>query len=252
MKKNLLCSIAACVSLLPVGGAFPADSSPSAGRSSPVAASSADSSYQIGVLLGNQLEHNGLAPGMRVEELVRGLKAGLAGHEQTTADRDSTLHFMRSALETLAASNKAAARDFLARNAKESGVQSMPSGLQYRVLAAGDSSGKPPSPTDQVTVRYRASLLDGHEFDRSESHDRPATFRVNSVFKAWQEAFQTMKPGARWQLFVPPELGYGVNTPPGVPPGSLLIYELELLKIEPAPPVDPSLLRRVPTAPPQP
>ena len=105
---------------------------------------------------------------------------------------------------------------------------------------------------DQVTVRYRASLLDGREFDRSDTHDRPATFRVNSVFKAWQEAFQNMKPGARWQLFVPPELGYGGNTPVGVPPGSLIIYELELLKIEPAPPVDPALLHRAPSAPGEP
>ncbi len=250
MKTTLLCATAA-LWLLPGGAARAADAPPPATRSTQAAPSSSDSSYQIGVLLGNQLEHTGLAPQLRWDDLVRGLKAGLAGHEQSTAERDSTLHFMRAALEALADSNKAAARDFLARNAKEPGVQSMPSGLQYRVLAAGDPSGKPPSPTDQVTVRYRATLLDGHEFDRSETHDRPATFRVNGVFKAWQEAFQTMKPGARWQLFVPPELGYGVNTPPGVPPGSLLIYELELLKIEPAPPVDPALLRRVPAAPPQ-
>jgi FKBP-type peptidyl-prolyl cis-trans isomerase FklB len=251
MRNTLLCATAALL-LLPGGAACGADAPPPAAKGPQAAPSSADSSYQIGVLLGNQLEHTGLAPRMRLDELVRGLKAGLAGHEQSTAERDSTLHVMRNALEALADSNKAAARNFLARNAKEPGIQSMPSGLQYRVLAPGESSGKPPSPTDQVTVRYRATLLDGHEFDRSETHDRPATFRVNSVFKAWQEAFQSMKPGAKWQLFVPPELGYGVNTPPGVPPGSLLIYELELLKIEPAPPVDPSLLRRVPTAPPKP
>jgi FKBP-type peptidyl-prolyl cis-trans isomerase FklB len=248
MKTTLLCATTALL-LLPGGATCAADAPSPATKARQAGASAAAPSYQIGVLLGNQLEHNGLAPKLTLDELLRGLKAGLAGHEQTTAERDSTLHFMRSALEALADSNKAAARDFLARNGKEPGVQSMPSGLQYRVLAAGDSSGKPPSPTDQVTVRYRASLLDGHEFDRSEAHDRPATFRVNSVFKAWQEAFQTMRPGARWQLFVPPELGYGMSTPPGVPPGSLLIYELELLKIEPAPPVDPSLLRRVPTAP---
>jgi len=241
MKNALLC-VTVAVLLLP-GAAL--------GAATPAPPSAADSSYQIGVLLGNQLEHNGLASKVTLDELVRGLKAGLRGHTQTTAERDATLHFMRTALESLADANKAAARDFLTRNAKEPGVQSTPSGLQYRILAAGEPSGKPPSPTDQVTVRYRASLIDGREFDRSEAHDRPAIFRVNSVFKAWQEAFQTMKPGARWQLFVPPELAYGVNTPPGVPPGSLLIYELELLKIEPAPPLDPALLRRAPAAPPQ-
>ncbi len=237
MKSTLVRTTAAL--LLMPGGAACAAAAPSP----------AQASYQIGVLLGNQLEHNGLAANVTLDELIRGLKEGLAGHQQTSAEREATLRFMKNALGSLAEANKAAARDFLARNAKEPGIQSMPSGLQYRVLADGDPSGKPPSPTDQVTVRYRATLLDGREFDRSEAHDRPATFRVNSVFKAWQQAFQTMKRGARWQLFVPPELGYGVNTPPGVPPGSLLIYELELLKIEPPPPVDPSLPRRVPSQP---
>ena len=213
------------------------------------AAIPANSSYAVGLFLGNQLEHNGLAPRLSTAELLRGLKEGLAGHPQSPAEREATLRFMRNTLELLADSNKTAAHDFLTRNAREPGVQSTPSGLQYKVIAEGDPSGKPPSPTDQVTVRYRASLLDGHEFDRSETHDRPATFQANSVFKAWQEAFRSMKPGAHWQLFVPPELGYGVNTPYGVPPGSLLIYDLELLRVEPAPAVDPALLRRVPSRP---
>jgi FKBP-type peptidyl-prolyl cis-trans isomerase len=140
---------------------------------------------------------------------------------------------VRSSHESLAESNRAAAREFLARNGKLPDVHSMPSGLQYRVVSDGDPATKAPSLTDQVTVRYRASLLDGHEFDRSETHDHPATFRVGSTLKGWQEAFLAMKPGAKWQLFVPPELGYGANTPPGVPPAS---------------PVDPALMRRVPRA----
>jgi FKBP-type peptidyl-prolyl cis-trans isomerase len=205
-------------------------------------------SYQVGLLLGDQLDHNGLASKLTLNELIRGLKDGLAGRAQTAQERDATVRFMRNAHEVLAESNRKAAHEFLTRNAKETGVHTMPSGLQYRVLAEGDPSGKPPAETDQVTVRYRATLPDGREFDRSETHDRPAIFRVNGVFKAWQEAFLAMKPGAKWQLFVPPELGYNANTPPGVPPGSLLIYELELLKVEPPPPVDPKLLRPVPNA----
>ncbi len=234
----------------PTGSGAPAsEAAQQAPTPSQTPATAAESSYQVGLLLGEQLEHNGLGSHLKLQDLVRGVKDGLAGHRQTPRERDATLHYMHNAHEALADSNRAAAREFLARNSKEAGVKSMPSGLQYRVLAEGEPSGKPPSPTDQVTVRYRASLPDGREFDRSDSHDRPATFRVNSVFKAWQEAFQAMKPGAKWQLFVPPELGYGANTPPGVPPGSLLVYELELLKIEPAPPVDPQMLRRVPTVP---
>jgi FKBP-type peptidyl-prolyl cis-trans isomerase len=206
-----------------------------------------DSSYQVGLMLGEQLEHNGLGL-QKPDDLIRGLKEGLTGRRQTPHDREATLRYMRDAHEALADSNRTAAREFLARNTIESGVRTLPSGLQYRVLADGDPSGEPPSSTDQVTVRYRTSLPDGKELDRSELHDRPATFKVNSVFRGWQEALKTMNPGAKWQLFVPPELGYGANTPPGVPPGSLLIYELELLKIEPAPPLDPQMLRRGSTA----
>jgi FKBP-type peptidyl-prolyl cis-trans isomerase len=165
---------------------------------------------------------------------------------------------MRDAREALAEKNRAAGREFLDRNAKQPGVMTMPSGLQYRVLNKGDSNAKSPAPSDQVTVRYTASLADGKVFDRSNAHDRPATFRVNSVFKGWQEAFLAMRPGAKWQLFVPPELGYGANSPPGIPPGALLIYELELLQVEPTPPMDPAAAKQrpatgvKPTAPPLP
>jgi FKBP-type peptidyl-prolyl cis-trans isomerase len=203
----------------------------------PSATAPGNVSYQTGMLLGEQLQHNGLAPKLSIDELMRGLKDGLAGHALTTQERETTLHFMRDAHEALADSNRAAARKFLERNAKEPGIHTTPTGLQYRVLVEGAPHGKSPAPTDQVTVRYRASLSDGTEFDRSDTHDRPATFRVNSVFKAWQEAFQAMKPGAKWQLFVPPELGYGTHSPPSIPPGALLVYELELLRVEPAAPV---------------
>ena len=205
-------------------------------------------SYDIGLMLGSQLEHNGVAPIVSVDTVIRGLKDALGGRVVTAEERDAALRFMRDAREVLTEKNRAASREFLGRNAKEPGVLSMPSGLQYRVLNKGDSNAKSPGPTDQVTVRYRASLADGTVFDRSETHERPAMFRVNTVFKGWQEAFLAMKPGAKWQLFVPPELGYGANSPPGVPPGALLIYELELLQVEPAPAIDPAAAKRPPAA----
>ncbi len=205
-------------------------------------------SYDVGLMLGSQLEHSGLVPTLSLDTLIRGLKDGVGGHAMTAEERDAALRFMRDAREAFAEKNRAAGREFLARNAKEPGVMSMASGLQYRVLNKGDSNAKSPGLTDQVTVRYRASLADGTEFDRSDTHDRPAMFRVNSVFKGWQEAFLAMKPGAKWQLFVPPELGYGANSPPGVPPGALLVYELELLQVEPAPPMDPAAAKRPPAA----
>jgi FKBP-type peptidyl-prolyl cis-trans isomerase FklB len=205
-------------------------------------------SYDVGLMLGSQLEHNGLLPILSLDALIRGLKDAVGGHAMTAQERDAAIRFMRDAHSALAENNRAAGKQFLERNAKLPGVVTMPSGLQYRVLAEGDPRGKPPAPTDQVTVRYRASLADGTEFDRSDTHDRPATFRVNSVFKGWQEAFLGMKPGAKWQLFVPPELGYGTNSPPSVPPGAVLVYELELLHVDPAEPVDLAAAKHHPAA----
>jgi FKBP-type peptidyl-prolyl cis-trans isomerase FklB len=196
------------------------------------AVSSAVGSYDIGLLLGSQLQHNGVVPNLSQESLMRGLKEAIGGRPITDAERQAALSFMRQAHTALADKNRAAAREFLARNTKEPGVVTLPSGLQYRVLADGDPKGKPPAPTDDVTVRYRASLADGTEIDRSETHGQPASFRVNSVFKGWQQAFASMKLGAKWQLFVPPELAYGDNPPPAVPPGAVLIYDLELLQID--------------------
>ena len=194
-------------------------------------------SYQVGLLLGSQLEHSGAAKEIIADELMRGLKEALAGKEVSSSERDAAQAYLKGTREALAAGNRAIARNFMAANAKQPGIVQLPSGLQYRILAEGDANGAPPLPADQVTVRYSASLVDGTVYDRSETHDKPATFKVNAVFKAWQEAFRMMKPGAKWQLFVPPDLAYGNNPPPMVPPGSALIYEIELLRIEPPAPM---------------
>jgi FKBP-type peptidyl-prolyl cis-trans isomerase FklB len=211
------------------------ETAPPAAPSRPPAATPEVASYDVGLMLGSQLEHNGLAPLVSLDALIRGLRDAVGGRAATADERDAALQFMRSARDALVERNHAAAREFLDKNAKLPDVVTTPSGLQYRVLVAGDPNGKPPGPQDEVTVRYRASLADGTEFDRSESHDRPASFRVNSVLKGWQQALLAMKPGAMWRLFVPPELGYGVNSPPAVPPGALVVYELELLQVAPPP-----------------
>jgi FKBP-type peptidyl-prolyl cis-trans isomerase FklB len=221
----------------PPAGSVPAvvqSSAPPAGRapaSPPV--SPAVGSYDIGLLLGSQIEHNGLGPNLSMDELIKGLKDAIGGRAITEAEREAAVGFMHEARDSLSGKNRAMGREFLERNAKLPGVVTLPSGLQYKILSPGDPHGKSPAPTDDVTVRYRTSLIDGKEIDRSDTHDRPAKFRVNSVFKGWQEAFASMKLGATWELFVPPELGYGNNSPPSIPPGSLLIYEIELLRIEP-------------------
>ena len=112
------------------------------------------------------------------------------------------------------------------------------------MLAAG--TGASPNPTDTVLVNYRGSLLDGTEFDNSAKHGGPATFQVGRVIPGWTEALQLMKPGAKYRLFIPPQLAYDLRSPPEIPPGSLLLFDVELISIKaaqaaaPAPPAPPA------------
>jgi len=206
-------------------------------------------SYDIGLMLGRQLYQNGLGSGARQDELVRGLKEGLAGKVATDEQRKAANQFIKSGRDAVTERNQREAHDFLEKNAKAPGVRTTASGLQYRVLAEGNPAGHSPGANDEVTVQYRAALSDGVEFDSSFVHGQPATLRMSSIIKGWREALSMMRPGAKWQLFVPPDLAYGNSPPPAVPPGSLLIYELELVRVEPPRQVDPS---RPSTGPPKP
>ena len=93
-----------------------------------------------------------------------------------------------------------------------------------------------PGPSDTVTVNYKGSLLDGTEFDSSYKRGQPASFPVGGVIRGWTEALQKMAVGSKWKLFIPSELAYGENGRPGIPPNSVLIFEVELLDTKsPAP-----------------
>ncbi len=129
--------------------------------------------------------------------------------------------------------NVASAQKFLADNGKLPGVVTTPSGLEYKIVTPG--SGASPKPTDEVKVHYRGTLLNGSEFDSSYKRNEPAVFPVNGVIKGWQEALVLMKPGAKWKLFVPPALAYDMSPKPGIPPGSALVFDVELLAVTPKP-----------------
>jgi len=133
-----------------------------------------------------------------------------------------------------AAEELAKSRAFLAANKANPGVQVLPSGLQYKVLKEG--SGPMPKLADTVTVQYRGTLPDGTEFASSSARGQPATIRVIGSIRGWQEALQKMRPGTKWMLYVPPELGYGRHAFGKVPPNSVLIYELTLLAVTPTAP----------------
>ncbi len=199
--------------------------------------SSEAGSFDLGLVLGNQLAHNGLAATISRAELQRGIEAALGGKLPSTEQKDAALQFMHTARDAYALHNANLGHAFLEKNSRKGGITTLPSGLQYKVLAQGDPKASVPGPKDQISVRYVARLADGTEIDRSDDHAQPAVFRLDSVIKGWSEALSAMRPGAKWQVFVPPELGYGANSPPAIPPGSVLVYELELLGVDaPKPP----------------
>ncbi|HEY9033288.1 MAG TPA: FKBP-type peptidyl-prolyl cis-trans isomerase [Pseudomonadales bacterium] len=121
-------------------------------------------------------------------------------------------------------------RSFLAQNAARDGVVTTASGLQYEVLEAG--SGRQPSATSQVKTHYHGCFLDGSVFDSSIERGEPATFALNQVISGWTEALQLMAEGAKWRIFLPPELAYGdMGSPPVIPPGSALQFDIHLLEV---------------------
>jgi len=140
-----------------------------------------------------------------------------------------------------AAANKKTGEAFLADNKGKDGVVTLPSGLQYKILLAG--TGPKPEAGDTVVCNYKGTLVDGTEFDSSAKHGEAATFPVSGVIKGWTEALQLMPTGSKWQLFIPADLAYGDQPRgPQIPPGSTLVFELELLSIKPkeTPPASPA------------
>ncbi len=196
-------------------------------------------SYSIGVNIGSGMKSSSLD--VNTEALVAGLQDGISGAKPQMSDkeREETLmafeqDLMKKETERLkqiAEKNKKEGTDFLASNKAKDGVKTLPSGLQYKVIAEGN--GPQPKPTDQITVNYRGTLLDGTEFDSSYKRGQPATLPVNGVIKAWSEALPLMKTGAKWQLFVPADLAYGEQgAGRAIGPNSALIFEVELVGIK--------------------
>lgn len=142
-----------------------------------------------------------------------------------------------SAAPASASASLAEAKAFLAKNAKASGVQVLPSGLQYKVVRSGPATGLHPQKNDEVKVNYEGKLLDGRVFDSSYARGVPAALPLDGLIPAWIEALQLMRPGDEWILYVPPELGYGSEGAGGgeIPPDSALIFRIELIDLLPAP-----------------
>ena len=209
----------------------PADTG-SAADAGALASNTEKINYSLGYQLGKDLKGQELE--LSMEALRRGAEDALSGARpqigkramQAALKEVKTLRSQESLERSLA---------FLDDNAKKEGVETLASGLQYRVLQAGE--GETPTAKSKVTVHYRGTLIDGTEFDSSHERGKPSTFEVKKVIKGWAEGLQLMKEGAKWELFIPPDLAYGARSPRDrFPPNSALIFEVELISVDEAPP----------------
>lgn len=201
--------------------------------------------YSLGYELGKDLKRQELE--LSREPLMKGVQDALSGTRPLvkTSERRAALKEIE---RQRAEENLKASLAFLAANAEKEGIETLPSGLQYKELKPGE--GKTPTPASRVTVNYRGTLIDGTEFDSSFGRGKSSTFLVRRVIKGWREALQLMKEGAKWELYIPPDLAYGKQSPRNrIPPNSALIYEVELLSVEEARPrPSPRMMPPVPPA----
>jgi FKBP-type peptidyl-prolyl cis-trans isomerase FkpA len=232
----------------PAAGEAPAKKAPAGSGAAKAPSEKSSVSYSLGVSMGEQLHGSYVTPDeVNAERLAQGVRDGLSGKAKLSdADRDSIGKLLRSAHEAAGEVNHRAAAGFMGENGKKPDVVTTASGLQYKVLAAG--SGDSPKATDEVTVNYRGTLLDGTEFDSSYKRGQPANFVLSRVIPGWSEGLALMKPGAKYQLWIPPQLAYDLRSPPPIPPGSMLIFEVELVGVKPAPPPAPAAAPAAPPA----
>ena len=188
-------------------------------------------SYSIGLNIGKNLQQDSID--VNPEMIARAMK-DIAENKTLLNDetaKKAITDYEKQRHAQQGERNKKVGEAFLAENKKKNSVVTLPSGLQYRVIAMGD--GKKPKANQVVIVHYRGMNIDGKEFDSSFRNGQPVSFRVDRVIKGWTEALQLMPVGSKWELFVPSDLAYGENgINPVIGPNSTLIFELELLAIK--------------------
>ena len=190
-------------------------------------------SYALGMNIANNIMASGVN-NLNVEEFVKAIKASLAGEQpaMSVAEAQQVLNdYFTKLQEEQTAALKKEGEEFLAQNAKQEGVVTLPSGLQYKVLKSGN--GATPKASDSVECHYEGRLISGTVFDSSYQRGETATFGVTQVIAGWVEALQLMKEGDKWQLYIPYNLAYGERGAGAqIPPYATLIFDVELVKVK--------------------
>jgi len=196
-------------------------------------------SYALGADVGKNIRKQELQ--VNVDLMVRGLKEALAGQKLLISGKELH-HIMNGVMAEVrqkmaalqaheAEENRTKGDAFLAENKKKPGVVTLPSGVQYKIIKAGN--GKKPSIDDAVECNYRGTLLDGSEFDATEP-GKPATLQVAQLIKGWKEALMSMPEGSKWEIYIPSQSAYGARgVGNDIGPNATLVFEVDLLAVKP-------------------
>ena len=196
-------------------------------------------SYSIGYQVGLSMMRDGVE--VDLDTLIKGLQDAISEKDPLLNNeemrdlivdrRERTKEAQMQKLLETRAKNAEETQKFLSENVKKQGIMTTESGLQYKILKAGE--GISPESGDTVTVHYKGTFIDGEEFDSSYSRGEPQTFQANRVIKGWTEALQMMKVGSKWKIILPPRLAYGQKGDgETIPPNKVLVFEIELLSVE--------------------
>ncbi len=204
-------------------------------------------SYTVGYRMGLEFAgRKGSEFELDVNEAIKGIRDAAAKKDPSVSKEDMILNFQSyekklklkqlEEYKKLADKNKKRSDDFLKQNRRKKGIKELSSGIQYRVIE--DGKGKHPTLDSEVTIHYRGSLIgtdnpdNYQEFDSSFVKGEPKSFKVKDVLKGWQEILPLMRPGAKWQVFIPPELAYGVRGQGPIGPNEVLVFDINLLDVK--------------------
>lgn len=217
------------------GGAAAQQSRPAA----PTTTDRAKLSYAIGYELGSDFREK--SADIDVNAVIRAIQDAAAGRDPTVPEAEMRANLMAfqnkvreeaiGRMRELAAENKTKSDRFMAENRSKTGIQTLPNGIQYRVIEAGN--GRSPTASSEVSIHYRGSIAStGFEFDSSFARGQPVSFKVNEVLRGWQEVLPRMKTGDHWQVFLPPDMAYGERGQPPIGPNEALAFDIKLVEVK--------------------
>ncbi|MFK8008956.1 MAG: FKBP-type peptidyl-prolyl cis-trans isomerase [Saprospiraceae bacterium] len=214
------------------------------GKNLPMTNQNDSTSYAYGTMVADNLkqikEDVGEEHAINLDLFTNGIRDAVADNPKLTKEEADKVMKAFGQMAQAAAQKKKQEEDlknvglgqaYLAENKVKEGVQVTPSGLQYKIIKEG--TGAQPVATDDVTVHYTGKLIDGTVFDSSVQRGQPASFNVSGVIPGWTEGLQMMKEGAKYEFYIPSDLGYGPQGNPrgGIAGNSVLVFDVELIKI---------------------